>query len=63
MITVYLDWNAMSTLKRGAFPELLQLLTNKEKFLLYYSTSHVSDIYSSYSEDEEQLKIIKCFLN
>jgi hypothetical protein len=58
MITVYLDWNAMSTLKRGAFPELLQLLTNKEKFVMYYSTSHISDIYSSYSEDKEQLKII-----
>lgn len=59
MIKVYLDWNIMSTMKRGSFDELKTILLNKKKFLLPYSSAHVGDIFSSHSNNEEQQKIIK----
>ncbi|MCD6544405.1 MAG: hypothetical protein J7K34_07835, partial [Flavobacteriaceae bacterium] len=58
MIKVYLDWNVMSQMKNGFQNSLLKVLSNKDKFLIPYSTSHIGDIFSSYSEDIEQKKRI-----
>lgn len=54
MIKTYIDWNVMTGMKNGHFPELTEIFENREKFLLVYSTSHIGDILASYSEDEEQ---------
>ena len=59
MIKVYVDWNVMSGMKNGHFPELLSILENKEKFLLVYSTSHIGDILASNSDDVKQQEIIQ----
>lgn len=58
MIKVYLDWNVMSGMKNNYFPELSNLILNKDKFLLVYSTSHIGDIFASiknHSEEEQRL--------
>lgn len=58
MIKVYLDWNVMSGMKNNNFPELTDIIINKEKFLLLYSTSHIGDIFASiknHSEEEQKL--------
>jgi len=58
MIKVYLDWNVMSGMKNNHFPELSNIIINKEKFLLVYSTSHIGDIFSSiknHSAEEQKL--------
>lgn len=58
MIKVYLDWNVMSGMKNNHFPELTDIIINKEKFLLLYSTSHIGDIFASiknHSEEEQKL--------
>ncbi|MET3026972.1 hypothetical protein ABXT06_09860 [Flavobacterium sp. UW10123] len=54
MIKIYVDWNIMSGMRSNHFPELLSILLNNDKFLCLYSTSHISDIFRSYSDDEEQ---------
>ncbi len=58
MIKVYLDWNVIAQMKGGYQNELFDILSNKDKFLVPYSTSHIGDIFSSYSEDEEQKRRI-----
>jgi hypothetical protein len=58
MIKVYLDWNVMSGMKNNHFQELNDIIFNKEKFLLLYSTSHIGDIFASikdHSEEEQKL--------
>ena len=59
MIKVYLDWNVMAQMKGGYQNDLLKALSNKNKFFIPYSTSHIGDILSSYSEDIEQQKRIE----
>jgi len=59
MIKVYLDWNVMAQMKGGYQNDLLRVLSNKDKFFISYSTSHIGDILSSYSEDFEQKKRIE----
>jgi len=59
MIKIYLDWNVMVQMKGGSQTDLLKALSNKDKFLIPYSTSHIGDILSSYSEDTEQKKRIE----
>lgn len=59
MIKIYLDWNVMSQIKGGYQNDLLSVISNKDKFFIPYSTSHIGDILSSYSEgDIEQEKRI-----
>ncbi|RLD60709.1 MAG: hypothetical protein DRJ05_04110 [Bacteroidetes bacterium] len=58
MIKVYLDWNVMAQMKGGYQNDLLKALSKKDKFFIPYSTSHIGDILSSYSEDIEQKKRI-----
>jgi len=59
MVKVYIDWNVMSGMKNGHFPELCQIIEKSNNLLLLYSTSHIGDILASYSEDESQKKIIE----
>ena len=49
----------MSGMKNGHFPELCKIIEKSNNLLLLYSTSHIGDIFSSYSEDENQKKIIE----
>jgi len=46
MIKVYLDWNIMSGMKNNHFQELHNIILNRDKFLLLYSTSHIGDIFA-----------------
>ncbi len=58
MIKLYLDWNIMSGMKNGNFPELSAIVLNEQKFFLPYSTSHIGDIFASiknHSEEEQRL--------
>lgn len=58
MIKLYLDWNIMSGMKNGHFPELSDIVLNEQKFFLPYSTSHIGDIFASiknHSEEEQRL--------
>lgn len=57
MISIYLDWNVIVQLKNGLNPELNDVL-NANRFLIPYSTSHISDILSSYADNSEQLEKI-----
>lgn len=60
MIKVYLDWNVMSGMKNNHFQELNDIILNKDKFLLLYSTSHIGDIFASIKDHSEQeQKIIR----
>lgn len=60
MIKVYLDWNVMSAMKNGYLQEFKDIILNKEKFLLLYSTSHIGDIFASIkNHSEEEQKLIK----
>ncbi|WP_141878134.1 hypothetical protein [Gramella sp. Hel_I_59] len=58
MIKIYLDWNVLSQMKNGQHTELKEILENDNLFLKFYSTSHITDIYSSFKETDEQRKLI-----
>ena len=55
MIKVYLDWNVMSGMKNNHFQELNDIILNREKFLLLYSTSHIGDIFESINKYDPEL--------
>ncbi len=59
MIKVYLDWNVIAQMKDGHQNDLFKILSNKDKFFVPFSTAHIGDILSSYSEDVEQKKRIE----
>ena len=71
MIKVYLDWNVMAQIKDGQHQELKEILSDNKRFFKPYSTSHISDILSSFKEGNEQqdkrierdLKFISEFTN
>ncbi|RZK41663.1 MAG: hypothetical protein EOO61_05840 [Hymenobacter sp.] len=54
MIKVYLDWNVMAQIKDGQHQELKEILSDDKRFFKPYSTSHISDILSSFKEGDEQ---------
>lgn len=54
---LYIDWNVLNGIKNGRFKELEELIRQPEKFVIIYSTSHISDIASSYSEEKENPNI------
>ncbi|MBL4677655.1 MAG: hypothetical protein JKY70_15855 [Mucilaginibacter sp.] len=58
MIKVYIDWSVMSQMKQGKFPELERAISNKKQFMLYYSTSHITDVLASYDESVRQSELI-----
>ena len=49
----------MAQMKNGHHPELLEILDNNPNLLKPYSTSHISDILSSFKEDDEQKLLIQ----
>ena len=59
MIKIYLDWNVMAQMKDGYQDDLLKILANNDRFFIPYSTSHIGDILSSFSDDDEQQKRIE----
>ena len=64
MIRLYLDWNILNQMKNGGLhSDLLSIIENDKRFLILYSTAHIGDILSSYSEDKEQQLIIEQDLN
>lgn len=50
---LYIDWNVLNGIKNGHFQELEKIIRQTDKFLIVYSTAHISDIASSYSEEKE----------
>lgn len=63
MIKVYLDWNVMAQMKAGSHSVFSEIIKNQDKFLLYYSTSHIGDIFASVSEDTAQKAKVEADLN
>jgi hypothetical protein len=63
MIKIYLDWNVLSQMKNHSHASLLEIIMQKDKFLNFYSTAHISDIVSSHTGDTEQDDVIKSDLN
>lgn len=57
MISIYLDWNVISQMKHGQHDELRKILDAK-RFLMPYSTSHISDILSSLKSGEDQNEFV-----
>ncbi|UOU98035.1 hypothetical protein MUU74_16260 [Chryseobacterium daecheongense] len=56
---LYLDWNVLSSIKNGNLKELETIIRQPEKFVIVYSTAHISDISSSYSENNNNLDNIQ----
>ncbi len=63
MIKLYLDWNVMSQMKNGQHQRLKDILRNNDLFLIPFSTSHLTDIFSSFKDTTEQRKLIEDDLN
>jgi hypothetical protein len=57
MISIYLDWNVIAQIKNGLNPELKDVL-DTNRFLIPFSTSHIGDIFSSFSDNLKQLEQI-----
>lgn len=53
MVKVYFDWNVLSQMKNGHHSELLSYIECDNKFLIPYSTAHIGDISSSFSNTAE----------
>lgn len=58
MIKVYFDWNVMSQMKNGNHKELFDIVNNNKSLFKPFSTSHISDILSSFKDNKEQLDYI-----
>lgn len=54
---LYIDWNVLNGIKNGRFQEFEEIIRQSEKFVIVYSTSHISDIASSYSDEKENPNI------
>lgn len=59
MIKIYLDWNIISGLKQGYFPELKKRLESNNKFVIPYSISHIGDILGNESKNPLEDEFIK----
>jgi len=53
-----MDWNVMAQLKNDSHQELKEILSNKNQFLILYSTAHIGDILSSSDGSEKRQKYI-----
>jgi hypothetical protein len=53
MISIYLDWNVIVQMKNEYHPELKAILESR-RFFIPYSTSHISDILSGFSDEPKQ---------
>ena len=52
MIKVYFDWNVLSQIKNGYHNELKEIIEGNDKLFIPFSTSHINDISSSFSETD-----------
>lgn len=59
MIFIYSDWNVLSQMKNGQHVRLKEILNQPNRIVSLYSTSHIGDIFSSYKDKPDQLKIIE----
>ena len=59
MIKLYVDWNVMSQMRSGYHQELLEIISNKNKFFIIFSTSHISDIAASDQKTTNYDNIVK----
>jgi len=59
MVKVYFDWNVMAQMKDGSHKKLKEIVFKNNKFFKPYSTSHISDIFSSFKENTVQAELIK----
>jgi hypothetical protein len=59
MIKIYFDWNVISQMKNGNHSQLNNIVFDNSKLLIPYSTSHISDILSSFNETEKQKEFIR----
>ena len=59
MIKIYFDWNVLSQMKNGNHSELKEIIQQNNNLLIPFSTSHISDISASFSENEQQLNFIE----
>lgn len=63
MIKVYFDWNVIAQMKNGLHPELKEIAFQNDNLFKPYSTSHISDIFSSFNEYDLQNELINKDLN
>lgn len=63
MVKLYFDWNVIAQMKNGMHNELNELVSNNDMFLIPYSTSHISDIFSSFKDGNEQNELINSDLD
>lgn len=57
MLRIYLDWNILTSMKRGGFPELHNfLIKNKEFTQVFYSSSHIHDFAIKNPELNDNVK-------
>jgi hypothetical protein len=50
MIKIYFDWNVLSQMQNGEHSDLKEIILHNTKLLIPFSTSHISDISSSYNK-------------
>lgn len=58
MIKVYFDWNVISQMKNGSHSGLEDIVLNNKSLFIPFSTSHITDIFSSFNGLEDQTKLI-----
>ncbi|MBK5215068.1 MAG: hypothetical protein JJE55_15590 [Flavobacteriaceae bacterium] len=58
MIKIYFDWNVLSQIRNGKHNELKDIIWDNEDLFIPFSTSHISDIFSSYNETQKQNDLI-----
>jgi hypothetical protein len=57
MIRLYIDWNVMSQMKAGGHSEFSEIISNDQKFLKFFSTSHIGDIAASDQNGQNRANI------
>lgn len=62
MISIYLDWNVIVQMKNGFHPELKTILESK-RFFIPYSTSHIGDILSGFSNEPGHRELVDADLD
>ncbi len=58
MIKIYFDWNVLSQLKNGKHSDLNKIISNHKNLFIPFSTSHISDISSSFKDTPKQKEYI-----
>src|SRR5699024_1951775 len=59
MIKLYFDWNVLSQMKNGSFPELKKAIEADENLFIPFSTSHINDLTSGFQDTPKQRGYVK----